>query len=217
MGIFSMFIDVKKEESVPQQPQQPSKVATVIQPSIQTAASAPQAQVDGKIADQLTAALEQANLEGFDYFEFCQAVDTQKDLIPGEQARYLSIFRMASTTMKLTVDVLLKSAQHYLSVLKTKEDEFLKAVETHVSTEIVGKEKSVNDIDTSMQQKTEQIRKLTDEINAMQSQKTALQSEMAASKAEVEKVKINFNATLKVFVDKITTDIQKIQQYLGGK
>jgi len=216
MGLLALFVDVKKEKS--DEPQQsPSKVTTTIQPVVQAAASVPQAQVDSKIADQLTVALEQANLDGFDYFEFCQAVESQKDLIPGEQARYMSVYRMTSSTMKVTVDTLIKSAQHYLSILKTKENEFLQAVESHVSTEIVGKEKSVADIDVSMQQKTEQIRKLTDEINAMQAQKTALQNEMAVSKAEVEKVKINFNATLKVFVSKIESDVQKIQQYLGGK
>jgi predicted nucleic acid-binding Zn-ribbon protein len=216
MGLFSIFVDVKKDQ--PQsEPNPQSKVAATIQPIMQVAVQQPQAQVDNKIAEQLTAALEQANLPGFDYFEYTQAVDSQKDLIPAEQARYQSVFRMAATTMKLTVDSLLKSAQHYLDVLKGKENEFLSAVESHVSTEIVGKEKNITDIDAQMQQKTEQIKKLTEEMNQIQQQKTVLQNEIAAGKAEVEKVKINFNATMQVLVNKITMDVQKIQQYLGGQ
>ena len=170
-------------------------------------------QEDQKIREQLTAALEQANVPGFDYFEFAQALQSQESLIPTEAMRFQSVFNIAKT-MGVTIDILVRTATGYLDVLKKKETEFLTALESHVSTDITGKEQSMANIDKQIADKAEMIRKLNDEMNTMQQQKVAMQNEVSSAKAEVEKVKNNFYATLQVFVNKITTDITKINQYL---
>jgi uncharacterized protein YoxC len=170
-------------------------------------------QEDQKIKEQLAKALDDANKPGFDYFEFAQALQAQESLIPAEAMRFQSVY-MVAKSMGVTIDVLVRTANEYLDVLKKKETEFLTALQSHIGTDITGKEQSMSGIDKQIQDKSDQIRKLNEEMNTLQQQKVAMQNEVSTSKAEVEKIKNNFYATLQVFQGKITTDIQKINQYL---
>jgi predicted nucleic acid-binding Zn-ribbon protein len=79
---------------------------------------------------------------------------------------------------------------------------------------VTSREKEVTQFDGDMQAKAEQIKKLTDEINDLQQRKTTIINEVSAAKAQIEQVRNNFSATMKVFVDKINSDIDKIKQYL---
>jgi chromosome segregation ATPase len=173
----------------------------------------PQAQEDAKIKEQLAAALESANVEGFDYFEFAQALEAQTTLIPSEAQRFQTIYATAKV-MGVTPDKLISSAQHYLDVLKKKEDEFKQALEGHRSEAVTAKEEGMKKIDTDMLALNDQIRKINENINAMQQQRTAMANEISKSQAEIAQVENNFNATLKVFTGRISSDIEKIKTYL---
>jgi hypothetical protein len=48
----------------------------------------------------------------------------------------------------------------------------------------------------------------------MQQQRTAMANEISKSQAEIAQVENNFNATLKVFTGRISSDIEKIKTYL---
>lgn len=177
-------------------------------------------QEDKDIKQQLLTALEQANLEGYDYFEFAKSIDAQANIIPAEQMRFQSTFAMA-TTMGVTVGTLLSSSQHYLNVLAEKEKEFLTAVDKHSTDAVSGKEEQIKKIDSDMSQKSEQIKILTQEINTLQQQKTTITNEISSNRIKIDSVKTNFYATLKVITDRIKSDIDKIKQYIvpmaGGK
>jgi hypothetical protein len=209
-GLFFKTVDEESTES-----------QTQVQPAIiqqQTAQPANQqiqvGQEDKEIKQQLVIALEQANLEGYDYFEFAKAIDAQVNIIPAEQMRFQSTFAMAST-MGVTINILLSSAQHYLDVLSTKEKEFLTAVDKHSSDAVGGKEEQMKKIDSDMSQKAEQIKTLTQEINVLQQQKTTISNEIASNRVKIDTIKINFYATLKVISDRIKSDIDKVKQYIG--
>jgi len=173
-------------------------------------------QEDVEIKKQLISALEQANLEGYDYFEFAKAVEAQAALIASEQLRFQSAYAAASV-IGVTVDKLTASAQHYLSILAAKESEFDKFVEQHTSANVTAKEEEMKSLDGQMQAKAAEIQKMTEDINAMQQRKTAMSNEIASARAEIEKVKNNFSATLTVFTSKIKSDIDKIKSYLERK
>jgi len=212
MGLANLFFKVMPDEAKSPAPATP--VTAKIQAAIPSQ-SVSVGQEDQKIRDQLTGALEQANVPGFDYFEFAQALRAQETMIPAEAQRFQLVFTTVKT-MGVTVDTLIKTATTYLDVLKKKETEFLGALESHISSEITGKEEAMGNIDKQIAEKAELIRKLNDEMNAMQQQKVAMQNEVSTARAEVEKIKNNFYATLQVFTGKISTDIQKINQYLKG-
>jgi uncharacterized protein (UPF0335 family) len=172
-------------------------------------------QEDSEIKKQLVDALEKANMEGYDYFEFARAVDSQANIVPSEELRYKTSFAMASS-MGVTTDKLVSSADFYLSILKKKEDEFNTAMEQHSNSAIVSKEASIKKYDADMLSLSDQIKKITEQINALQQQKTAMSNDISSAKSEIEKVKNNFYATLKIFTGRITTDVEKIKAYLIG-
>lgn len=209
LNIASLFFKVEKNEPVEAVP----VIQAVAPVAAASSASAVIAREDAEIKKQLTIALEQANQAGYDYFEFAQAIEAQASIIPAEAVRFQASYA-AAATMGTTVDKLLSSAQFYLSVLKGKEDEFNKTVEQHMAEAVTSREQELTQFDGDMQAKADEIRKLTEEINALQQKKTALINEVSVSKSQIEQVKNNFSATMRVFVDKINADIEKIKQYL---
>jgi chromosome segregation ATPase len=214
LDLFFKVEDDKKETA-----KTPSATPTVdFAPSTFTPTSVSSiGQEDAEIKKQLADALEKANLEGYDYFEFAKALEAQTAIIPSEALRFQSSFAMANS-MGVTVEKLLSSAQHYMDVLQSKQDEFSKALEQHTGNAVLSKEQSIKDLDTQMQAKAAEIQKITTEINQMQQNKTTLINEIGAAKAEIDKVRNNFTATLQVFTNRIGGDINKIKTYLqGGK
>jgi len=170
-------------------------------------------QEDAKIREVLAAALEEANMEGYDYFEFAKALEAVTTIIPSEALRFQSTFASAAV-QGVTVDKLISSAQHYLQVLDKANDDFAKTVQNRTNETVTSKETAIQKIDADMQTKAEQIKKLTEEINVMQQQKTSVTNEIAQSQAEIVQAQNKFAATLKVFVDRISGDITKIKTYL---
>jgi hypothetical protein len=212
-GLMNLFFKIeddgqdsspKKDEKVPAQPQ------------FASSASAPfsmVAQEDATIKKQLAEALEAANQPGYDYFEMAKSIEAQASIIPSESLRFQSTFATVSS-MGVTPDKLITSAEYYLTVLKKKEDEFNKTLEQHMSEAVTSKEDEAKKFDADMLAKSEQIKQLTADINNMQQQKTAILNEVSSSRAQIEQVKNNFYATMKVFVDRINSDIGKIKSYL---
>jgi chromosome segregation ATPase len=219
-AIGGLFFKTVDDEPTSQHQQVTQTAPTLVSQPSQT--QSPVGQEDKEIKQQLVAALEQANLEGYDYFEFVKAIDAQAAIIPAEQMRFQSTFAMAST-MGVNVNTLLSSAQHYLDVLSNKEKEFLAAMDKHANDAVGGKEEQIKQIDSQMAQKAEQIKALTQEINVLQEQKTVITNEISSNRIKIETVKTNFYATIKVITDRIKSDIDKIKQYLspmvstGGK
>jgi len=214
MGIMSLFIKVEddnkgKEEAKPSSQQKSTPIVSIPVSPISTVG-----QEDIEIKKQLIGALEKANQPGYDYFEFAQSVDNLASTLPSEELRFKTAFTVVSAT-GVTAGTLLSSADFYLGILKKKEDEFNSAMVKHSNDSVVAKENSLQTMDTQMQEKTELIKKLTTEINELQQKKLTTMNEVTQAKAEIEKVKNNFAVTLKVFMTRISGDIEKIKSYLS--
>jgi len=214
-GIMNLFFKVEDDGKTGAKTSKEAP-ATPVQP--QFASSAPSslpsmAQEDATIKKQLADALEAANQPGYDYFELAKSIEAQASIIPSESLRFQSSYAVVAS-MGVTPDKLITSAEFYLTVLKKKEDEFNKTLEQHTSEAVTAKENEAKKFDADMLAKSEQIKQLTDDINAMQQQKTAILNEVSSSRSQIEQVKNNFYATMKVFVDRINSDIGKIKSYL---
>jgi hypothetical protein len=164
--------------------------------------------VDPTISASLSKAMEDANLPSYDYFEFAQAIEQQASIIPDEATRFKSVGMMAAQ-MGATPDKLIEAAQKYLGVLKSKEDEFVKAMKENIEA-VSQAEKEASGIDT-------RISELMAEVTKLQSEKQSKIDGVGQSRAKIESVKANFYATLQVFTGKITADIDKIKTYLIKK
>jgi DNA repair exonuclease SbcCD ATPase subunit len=215
-GIMNLFFKIEDDgkETQPEKaiPAQPQFATAPVASGITLSGTTP-AQEDIAIKQQLSEALEKANQPGYDYFELAQSIQAQAAIIPSEAQRYQSTFAVVAP-MGVTPEKLVSSAEFYLSILKKKEEEFNRTVEGHTAEAVTARENDTKKFDADMQAKSEQIKKLTEEINIMQQQKTTIINEISSSRAQIEQVKNNFNATMKVFVDRINSDIGKIKAYL---
>ena len=104
--------------------------------------SAPIAATSGqsneKFMDVLFKAMEAANIDGFDYFEFKQSLNNLQKVPMDEATRFKSAFAMAQT-MGASADSLIKTASHYLGVLQQEANKFGEAANNQINNQIGNK------------------------------------------------------------------------------
>jgi len=215
--IKGLFVETEDDEEVPKEKDTSPEAPQVEEPATQTAipVDVSAGKPDQSIIDNLAMALEKANLDGFDYFEFAKVVDQMSATIPAEQVRYGAAFASAAA-MGANKQKLLETADHYVEVLKGEAEKFSTMVAAQTKETVTDKEDSVADIDASIKEKADMITQLTNEINELSSNKAAILNEASENKIKIQKIQNDFAACLKVFLDKITGDKTKIEQYIQG-
>jgi len=171
----------------------------------------------GKPAPELTEvlfkAMEQNNIEGFDYLEFKQSLNSLKKMPMDDQTRYQSAFAMAQT-MGVTVERLLQTGQHYLDVLKQEEQKFEAAVNNQKAKQIGEKEQQILKLEEAIKAKAAQIKQLTVEIEADQTKAKQMKQEMTEASVKVETTRSNFVASYEALVQQIRSDLDNIKNFL---
>jgi competence CoiA-like predicted nuclease len=169
--------------------------------------------LDQRIFDSLQKALEDSNQPGFDFLEFKNSLQTLATIIPDEATRYKSAYATAAT-MGLTVEKLLESAKFYQGILSREKENFDKAVVQQVDLNVTAKEKEVERLQTLIQQKAEQIKRLTEEITAHQEEMNKAQGIITEAASKIEATKSNFYFTLDAVMGQIQHDIANIERHL---
>lgn len=166
-----------------------------------------------KFVQALANALEKNNQEGFDYFEFRQALINLSKMPMDEQTRFQSAFALAQT-MGANTTKLVDSARYYLDVLNNEQTHFAEAHAQQKAKLVGDRGKEVQNLEASMQQKAEQIKKLTEEIEHCRKQSEKIRQEISESTVKIEATKADFETTFSSVVGQIQDDLSKIQQYL---
>jgi len=205
-GLFIQIQDDEKEEAKVQSEVKPPEATMEVR--------AISGQQNENIAVSLSKALDEANLEGYDYFEFAKTLEALKPTLPAEQTLYQTALASGSV-MGATKDKLTQTAQHYLDILGKKQEEFNQAVQVQINETVLDKEQGVVDLDNQIKVKAEQIQNLTDEINSLTNKKVEVTNEISTNKVKIEQVKNDFAATFQAFVSKIRGDMERIEKYLG--
>jgi hypothetical protein len=169
--------------------------------------------VQEKFMQVLFEAMGKSNLDGFDYFEFKQALQNLQNMPMDEATRYKSAFAMAQT-MGTSADKLINTAIHYADVLKNEQSKFNSAVENQRKTQVGDKESAIQNLDAVIKQKAEQIKKLTDEIQQHQKDMATLKDEIATSMIKVEQTQSDFMASYNLLAGQIQQDIANMKSYL---
>jgi len=214
----SVFI--VEEESGNQQAgtstQHPAEM-TSAPPKPAVAADQPNAPIPGSISNKfveaLAAALEKNNQEGFDYFEFRQALKNLAKMPMDEQTRYHSAFAMAQT-MGITNVRLIESAKHYLNVLNIEQSHFSEAHKQQKAKLIGTREEEAQQLEASIQEKAEKIKQLTQEIEQNRQKSDQIRKEISESTVKIENTRADFETTFASVVSQIQDDVAKIQQYI---
>ena len=170
-------------------------------------------QVSDKFFEVLAKAMEAANQDGFDYFEFKQALANLKNVPMDDATRFKSAFAM-SQAMGVTADKLLNSAAHYLDVLKNEQNKFVKAAENQRQAQVGNKQAQADNLEAVMRQKAEQIKQLTAEIAQHGKEVETIKSDISQAVVKVEQTSRDFEATYQLLVGQIQGDINSMKNYL---
>lgn len=178
------------------------------------AAPTGKAEADQRFLDVLFSAMQQNNVEGFDYLEYKQSLNSLEKMPMDEATRYKSAFAMAQT-LGGTVPGLLQTANHYISVLGKEEQKFEEALNNQRQKQIGNKQEQIKALEGEIQAKARQIELLTKEISAGQESMKKMQAEITEATQSVEVTKASFLASYEFLVNKIKYDAQRIQEFLG--
>jgi lysyl-tRNA synthetase class I len=201
------------QQTVTQQPQQqsnrPTQQASVPLPTMNTA----NGQVSQKFTEVLFRAMEAANLDGFDYFEFKQAINNLANMPMDEATRYKSAFAMAQT-MGATPDKLIQTASTYLSVLKQEQDKFQQAAQGQVQNQIGNKKAQIENFEQVIKQKEAQIKQMTEEMAQHRKEMETLKSDIEQASSKVAQTTADFQMSYQVITGQIQNDVTNMQKYL---
>lgn len=222
--IKSVFVETDPEATKKKSAAKPAPKATkaapkkapVQQPQIvrTTAASTSSTgKASEKFMTVLFGALERANQDGFDYFEYKQSLRNLAKMPMDEKTRFQSAYAMAKT-MGAEPTKLVESAAFYISVLQNEKAKFDQAHAQQRNNLIGGRESEILGIEEGIKQKAEQIKRLTQEIEQDQARAAQMKKEIEESTLKIEQTHNDFEVTLSALVGQIEGDIVKMQEYL---
>jgi Zn-dependent metalloprotease len=169
--------------------------------------------LDQKSLDFLTQALVKNNLPGFDYLEFKQSLNALSTLNMDEPTAYKSAFATAST-VGLTKEKLLKTAEHYRSILMQEKQAFDQALKKQVQQKVESKKVEVEKLKKQILDYQAQIAKLQEEIIKNQQIIDQADESIHQSMDKIKQTEEQFELTFQAILNQINCDIEDIKQYI---
>lgn len=215
MSIFnklkSLFI-IEEDDAESRQ----SKPKNVVVPKNETSVKPNISKKDSdKFINILFKAIENANLEGFDYLEFIQSINNLKkqDLTKDENKLYLTAFALAKT-LNVSKNDLIQSANHYLKVLENENLNFSESLNNNAKVKLQEKTESLEKIVKVQEAEKAKLEKLKLKIIQNEKKINALNKELKNADSKVKNLKAGFENALQNITSKIESDKDKIEKYL---
>ncbi len=169
--------------------------------------------VDNQIVEQLLKKVGEHNLEGFDYFEYKQSLQALDKMSMDEATKYRSAFATAST-MGITLQKLLDSANFYLEVLDQQDVNFKEEANKKKQQQVEKKETEASQLEKEIKRHQEQIKQLKEKIARKQTRIEELQREVKIDKVKIDKERNNFLASFNFLRSQFADDVAKMKKYL---
>ena len=205
----------KAAGKTPQPPAARPTPAPASAPLSQGSASA--GAISGSVNDRsikvLLEAMEAADLPGFDYLEFKKALQNLVKMDFTDEVRFKTAFATVES-MGVTPKQLVDSAQHYLGVLDKEKGKFKQALAAQRETQVGKRENQLKVLDRSVKEQQAKIEELRAKIEKAKADRKKLEESIGKSTRKLDQTKADFEATLKVLVDGISTDVGNIERYL---
>lgn len=170
--------------------------------------------ISQKYYNMLMKAIEMNNVKGFDYLEFKHSLTALKNIPIDESAKFQSAFATAST-LGLTKQKLIDSANFYKKVLGKEKESFRTELQKHIGGRLHKSESRTNDLAQIIQQKSEQIKKLTQEISQHQAELENTHKQIGELKEKVGVERDSFINTYNHLLEQMDKDVQNIHKYLS--
>jgi len=168
---------------------------------------------DKKSVAFLLKAIEDNNLPGFDYLEFKQALKRLKSINMDQEMAIKSAFTTGST-VGLTKEKLISSAEHYRQVLMKEKGQFDAALQKQMAQRVDGKRTEKESLAQKIEVYRNKIRDLETEIARLNDKLEKADSEIAAAREKIHETKEKFEATFQSFVSEIERDLDTLNTVL---
>jgi len=157
-------------------------------------------QVDPDMLKILEEAIASSNLPGFDYIEFRDSLVRMQGVPMSEEQKFQAVFATAQS-IGVTKQKLLEAVDHYLGVIKAKDDEFTTYSEEVYNSKVASVEASISQLTATIDGGAAEIKRLTESIQARRKQQDELTLQV-------------LQATRDAVVGNLTADRSKIEAYL---
>lgn len=170
-------------------------------------------QLDEKSSTSLAAAIGKSVPKEFDYLKYRQSLYAMRDLKLEEATAFRSAYA-AAQTMGVTKAGLVASAQQYLSVLMNEKTKFGTALNNQVKERVESKRAEVVKLHQRIEEMRQKIRDLEARIAEYQNTINTADDDVASAKQKILDTKDRFERAFQAFVDAISKDIERINQFL---
>jgi len=191
-------VNTKNTPSIKVQPN-----TTQVAPSVQ-----PQTEINKDIVASLKKTLEDANLEGYDYYEFVKAIETID--MPSEEQKFKVAFSVIVNLPGMSVAHLIKTADHYTEALAQHKKDFAIKFDQAVKANIA-------DLETEISAADAEIDTIQKRMTVLTEKRTNLNNTVQYNRIEIERQKTDYNLAYGIFESNIIENKKKIERYLKEK
>ncbi len=170
-------------------------------------------EVNHKFLELLFNALEENNLDGYDYLEYKKSLQYLKKMDMDEKTRYQSAFASARP-MGATKKVLLDSAKFYIDILAKERNQFEEAFQNQSKKQILGNEKKKKALAQSIKQQEQKILEIQKDIEKKKVELAEIEEKLKTASVKVGKTKSDFMSSYEYLVNQIKSDATKINGFI---
>lgn len=168
--------------------------------------------IDEKFEKQIRDALRAADQPGPDYLEFSDAVRNLKETLNLDDDKAIQSAFAVLKSSGLSKEILLKTAQHYLSVLEMEETEFKNVVLHRTQAKIEGPQSEIVALRTDNEKIVQQIAELNNKLQVNNKQIEVKNAEILNETVNLETKKKKFHNTLVYIMDEIKGTVTKVEK-----
>ncbi len=180
--------------------------------------SSPEGAEKGEVKEQfvnhLLKAIESNNMEGIDYLEFKNTLQSFKKMPMDEALRFQSALT-AVKTMGASEQKIFDSANFYLSILAKEEASFKKAVERGKKQKVEGELKRIENLKQARQDKLKKIEEMKAEIENITKEINNSSEKVMADQVKIDTKRNHFYASYEFVVNQIKGDILELKKHVG--
>ncbi len=169
---------------------------------------------NNRFANALMKALEKKNLEGFDYLEFKQSVGRLTEIGMDLDTAINSAF-ITGSSVGLTKDKLVKTAQYYSEVLQDEKAQFMRSLDKHLAENVEGKAKQTGELKKKIATWEAKMTELQQQVEAARQEIESADAQINAARAKAEENQKGFDEALEVITNTIKQDVDDIRRVLS--
>ncbi len=207
LSVFVEFEDDQKSDNITSEPSNIPKLPTEV---AQNPLNHSEAEKFEKYFDNL---FDKANFPGPDYYEFYKTMETLEAHIPDEKARVSATFASLSI-QGLTKQKLLDTAAQYKLIIEQDHVNFENALNAKSRTELGDRKNQLQSLEQKIASNAELIQKLNKEMAEANIQIGQVKNEILEQENKLSRNKNGYQVACQAVLNKISSDVQKIQSTL---